>query len=190
MSTVSPWMPVPAPWHAQPTPCYSHHGHAAAINDHSPQPLVPRFSRQVQLEGCIQGLMVPLKAGHCAVRLWLSRWLPWGALPSPQEPTHLRLMHTTGSQGAAGLETLPPGLPLALREGSTALWQRLDLSQESGCTQGWPWICEHLLSRRHLRSFGGFGCGRHFGGCRCFGRRRPCFSCRSSWSFGCLGTRR
>lgn len=100
---------------------YSHHGHAAAINDHSPQPLVSRFSRQVQLEGCIQSLVVPLEAGHCAVRLWLSRRLPQGPLPSPQEPSHLRMVLTTESQGAVRLGSLPPGHPLALREGGSAL---------------------------------------------------------------------
>ena len=182
--------PDPAPQHAQPAPCYSHHGHAAAINDHSPQPLVPRLSRQVQLEGCIQGLMVSLKAGHCAVRLWLSRRLPWGPLPSPQEPAHLRGVLTTGSQSAAGPEALPPGLPLVLWEGSTAPQGRLDLSQELGCIQGRPWICERLLRCRRFRSSGGFGSHRCFGGHRCFGSCRPCFSCRLTLSFRCFGTRK
>lgn len=111
-------LPQPPSMLSLPQTCgYSHHGHAAAINDHSPQPVVPRFPRQVQLKGCIEGLVVPLEAGHCIVRLWLSRGLPRGPLPSPQESTHLRLVLTTGSQGTAGLGTLPPGLSLALQGG-------------------------------------------------------------------------
>lgn len=117
-----PGMPAPAAQNPHPPHArgYSHHGHTAAINDHSPQRLVPGFPRQVQLEGCIQGLVVPLKAGHCAVRLRVARRLPRGPLPSPQDPLHLRLVLTTGSRGAAGLGTLPFGLPLALWEGGVA----------------------------------------------------------------------
>lgn len=43
---LSPWDVLPQ-LHSIPSPPrarhYSHHGHAAAINDHSPQPLVSRF---------------------------------------------------------------------------------------------------------------------------------------------------